>query len=98
MKVSAHCLIKRNGEVVQFVSFMDRAWHAGQSSFAGRDKCNDYSIGIELEGSDFAAYSEEQYQALAELSQQIMQRYPDITPSRITAINISPQVVRQIRG
>ena len=84
MKVSAHCLIRRDGEVVQFVSFLDRAWHAGLSSFAGRDKCNDYSIGIELEGSDFEAYSEEQYQALAELSRQIMQRYPDITPARIT--------------
>ena len=84
MRVSAHCLIRRDGEVVQFVSFLDRAWHAGLSSFAGRERCNDYSIGIELEGSDFVAYTEEQYQALAELSQQITQRFPDIIPSRIT--------------
>lgn len=69
MGVSAHCLIKRDGEIVQFVSFLDRAWHAGQSSFAGRDRCNDYSIGIELEGTEFVAYTEEQYQSLARLTQ-----------------------------
>ncbi len=84
MGVSAHCLIRRDGEVVQFVSFLERAWHAGKSSFAGREKCNDYSIGIELEGSDFVAYSAEQYQALATLTQHLMAHYPQITEPRIT--------------
>ncbi|WP_065676625.1 1,6-anhydro-N-acetylmuramyl-L-alanine amidase AmpD [Vibrio celticus] len=84
MGVSAHCLIRRDGEVVQFVSFLDRAWHAGHSSFAGRDRCNDYSIGIELEGSDFVAYSEQQYQALAQLTETIVSTFPQITTERIT--------------
>lgn len=84
MKVSAHCLIRRDGEVVQFVSFLDRAWHAGVSSFAGRDKCNDYSIGIEMEGSDFVAYTEAQYQALAKLTQALRKQYPLISDDRIT--------------
>ncbi|MBY7910996.1 1,6-anhydro-N-acetylmuramyl-L-alanine amidase AmpD [Vibrio fluvialis] len=84
MGVSAHCLIRRDGEVVQFVPFSARAWHAGQSSFAGRARCNDYSIGIELEGTDFVAYTEAQYQALAALSDALMTHYPAITLSRIT--------------
>ncbi|MDC5804081.1 1,6-anhydro-N-acetylmuramyl-L-alanine amidase AmpD [Vibrio europaeus] len=84
MGVSAHCLIRRDGEVVQFVPFTARAWHAGVSSFAGRDKCNDYSIGIELEGSDFVAYTDEQYQALTELTKLIQVSYPKITLPRIT--------------
>ncbi len=84
MKVSAHCLIKRTGEVVQFVSFDDRAWHAGQSSFAGVERCNDYSIGIELEGTDFTAYTDQQYNALSSISQQILERYPEIDLKRIT--------------
>ncbi|TDE23086.1 1,6-anhydro-N-acetylmuramyl-L-alanine amidase AmpD [Vibrio owensii] len=84
MGVSAHCLIKRDGEIVQFVSFLDRAWHAGQSSFAGRERCNDYSIGIELEGTEFVAYTEEQYQSLTALTQAVMHSYPKITLPRIT--------------
>lgn len=84
MGVSAHCLIRRDGEVVQFVSFLDRAWHAGASSFAGRERCNDYSIGIEMEGSDYVAYTDEQYQALTTLTQDLMIHYPQITPARIT--------------
>lgn len=84
MGVSAHCLIRRDGEVVQFVPFTARAWHAGVSSFAGRDKCNDYSIGIELEGSDYVAYTDAQYQALTELTKQIQVSYPKITLPRIT--------------
>ena len=82
--VSAHCLIRRDGEVVQFVSFLDRAWHAGQSSFAGRERCNDYSIGIELEGSDFVAYTEQQYHALTELTETLVSSFPQITNERIT--------------
>ncbi|ATC56645.1 1,6-anhydro-N-acetylmuramyl-L-alanine amidase AmpD [Vibrio anguillarum] len=84
MRVSAHCLIRREGEVVQFVPFNARAWHAGQSSFAGRAKCNDYSIGIELEGSDETAYTPAQYQALATLTCALQRRYPFITNQRIT--------------
>ncbi|MFV8460383.1 1,6-anhydro-N-acetylmuramyl-L-alanine amidase AmpD [Vibrio campbellii] len=84
MGVSAHCLIRRDGEVVQFVSFLDRAWHAGQSSFAGRERCNDYSIGIELEGSDFVAYTEQQYHALTELTETLVSSFPQITNERIT--------------
>ncbi len=84
MRVSAHCVIRRDGEVVQFVPFHLRAWHAGVSSFAGRAKCNDYSIGIELEGSDFVPYTDAQYQALTELTQALMERYPHITLPRIT--------------
>ena len=84
MGVSAHCLIRRDGEVVQFVPFSSRAWHAGVSSFAGRDKCNDYSIGIELEGCDNLAYTDAQYLALTELTKQIQQQYSLITLPRIT--------------
>ncbi len=84
MRVSAHCLIRRDGEIVQFVSFLERAWHAGQSSFAGRERCNDYSIGIEMEGTDFDAYTPQQYRALTALSQQLMMAYPEITVPRIT--------------
>ena len=84
MGVSAHCLIRRDGEVVQFVPFSARAWHAGASSFAGREKCNDYSIGIELEGSDYVAYTDEQYQALQRLTLAIKSAYPAITTPRIT--------------
>lgn len=84
LRVSAHCLIRRNGEVVQFVPFDARAWHAGVSSFAGRDKCNDYSIGIELEGSDYVAYTDEQYLSLQRLTNALTRHYPQITPSRIT--------------
>ncbi len=84
MRVSAHCLIKRDGEVVQFVPFAKRAWHAGVSCFAGREKCNDYSIGIELEGTDSLAYSEAQYLALAELTRYLLSTYTQLTPLRIT--------------
>jgi AmpD protein len=84
MQVSAHCLIRRDGEVIQFVSFADRAWHAGVSSFAGRARCNDYSIGIELEGTEYTAYTDHQYAALAEVTKAIQQRYPLIVDARIT--------------
>ncbi|AZL85737.1 1,6-anhydro-N-acetylmuramyl-L-alanine amidase AmpD [Aliivibrio salmonicida] len=83
-KVSAHCLIRRDGRVIQFVPFNSRAWHAGASSFAGRSKCNDYSIGIELEGTDSVAYTEEQYQSLASLTKVIQQHYPLVKDDRIT--------------
>ncbi|SHO56089.1 1,6-anhydro-N-acetylmuramyl-L-alanine amidase AmpD [Vibrio quintilis] len=84
MKVSAHCVITRDGEVLQFVSFQDRAWHAGISSFAGRERCNDYSIGIELEGTEFTAYTEAQYHSLTLLTRTLLQHFPQITSQRIT--------------
>ncbi|MGF1696663.1 1,6-anhydro-N-acetylmuramyl-L-alanine amidase AmpD [Vibrio lamellibrachiae] len=84
MRVSAHCLIDRQGKVIQFVPFTKRAWHAGLSSFAGRARCNDYSIGIELEGDDFSAYTQLQYQSLSQLTSALMLQYPQISPERIT--------------
>ncbi len=91
LQVSAHCVIRRDGTVEQYVPFAKRAWHAGLSSFNGVDACNDYSIGIELEGTDKSAYTEAQYQALAKLTLEIKQRYPAITADRITGhSNISP--------
>lgn len=84
MKVSSHLLIRRDGSVLQFVNLLDRAWHAGRSSFHGEDECNDFSIGIELEGTDETPYSDEQYNQLSELSELIMEAWPDITPQRIT--------------
>lgn len=83
-RVSAHCLIRRSGDIIQFVPFDCRAWHAGVSQFAGRDKCNDYSIGIELEGTDTLPYTQAQYETLTALTRVICHRYPDINPSRIT--------------
>lgn len=84
MQVSAHCLVKRTGEVVQFVSFNQRAWHAGVSSFEGREQCNDFSIGIELEGTDDLPYTDAQYQTLVAVTHAIMSTYPNITPARVT--------------
>jgi len=84
LTVSAHALIRRNGETIQYVPFQQRAWHAGKSNFEGRERCNDFSIGIELEGSDDQPFESIQYQQLGRLSQAVMQAYPDITPERIT--------------
>lgn len=84
LEVSAHCLIRRDGEVVQYVSFLDRAWHAGRSQFDGRENCNDFSIGIELEGTDDSGYSAAQYQQLAAVTRVIQQIYPAVTAERIT--------------
>lgn len=83
LKVSAHCLIRRDGELVQYVPFGARAWHAGVSSWEGREACNDFSIGIELEGTDEAPYSDAQYKVLAGLSRAISRHYPSITAERI---------------
>ncbi|GAL06499.1 N-acetylmuramoyl-L-alanine amidase AmpD [Photobacterium aphoticum] len=83
-RVSAHCLIRRNGDIIQFVPFNARAWHAGISQFAGRDKCNDYSIGIELEGTDTLPYTSAQYETLSVLSRVLMSHYPRIDSRRIT--------------
>lgn len=83
LTVSAHVLIRRDGEVVQYVPFTKRAWHAGASSFCGRERCNDFSIGIELEGTDEVPYEPVQYRRLAELTQLLMAAFPAITPEHI---------------
>lgn len=84
MRVSAHFLIERDGAITQFVSCDQRAWHAGASSYAGRADCNDFSIGIELEGTDQTAYTDAQYCALSELTKALQIAYPAITPYRVT--------------
>jgi AmpD protein len=84
LRVSAHLLIRRDGELIQYVPLAQRAWHAGQSEFEGRGACNDFSIGIELEGTDDTPYSDAQYETLAQITRRIMQAYPAITPERIT--------------
>lgn len=76
LRVSAHFVIQRDGQLLQFVSANDRAWHAGVSSFQGRERCNDFSIGIELEGTDFEPFTALQYQVLASLSAALLRRYP----------------------
>ena len=83
MKVSSHVLIKRSGEVIQFVSFNERAWHAGQSNYQGRECCNDFSIGIEMEGTDSEAFEESQYLQLGKLIKALQFTYPAIA-DRIT--------------
>lgn len=83
MQVSSHVLIRRDGQCVQFVNLLDRAWHAGRSVFAGRAECNDYAIGIELEGTDHEPYTRAQYEALADLTVLIMAAWPAITRERI---------------
>ena len=83
LRVSAHFLVDRNGEVTQFVPTIDRAWHAGVSCFEDRDACNDFSIGIEMEGTDDQPYTDDQYQTLAELTAALMQRHKGITLERI---------------
>lgn len=83
LRVSAHLLIDRRGVMTQFVSFLDRAWHAGVSCFEGRERCNDFSIGIELEGTDTQPYTDRQYAVLAAVAVALMRAYPVITPARI---------------
>ncbi len=83
LKVSAHCLIERNGHLIQFVSFKDRAWHAGDSCWQDRDNCNDFSIGIELEGNDDEAYTDAQYDQLAALVIALRKQYPAISAKSI---------------
>ena len=84
LEVSAHLLIDRSGEITQFVPFDKRAWHAGASCYAGRDNCNDFSIGIELEGTDDLPYTPAQYKQLIRVSEALMETYPAITKERIT--------------
>ena len=83
LRVSSHLLVRRNGELIQYVDLQRRAWHAGASSFEGREGCNDFSIGIELEGDDQVPYETAQYQVLAQTVRTILRAYVRITPSRI---------------
>ncbi len=83
MQVSSHLLVRRDGELIQFVPFERRAWHAGLSQFRGRSCCNDYSIGIELEGTDDTPYTDEQYKQLVAVIQAIIATYPKISARRI---------------
>ncbi len=84
LRVSAHLLIRRDGELVQYVPFQRRAWHAGESVYAGRYRCNDFSIGIELEGADHLPYDDRQYPPLAAVIRALWEAYPTITPHRLT--------------
>lgn len=83
LRVSAHLLIRRTGEIIQFVPFIKRAWHAGESSFQEKTRCNDFSVGIELEGTDEIPYEAAQYQALGIVIPLLMRAYPAITRERI---------------
>ena len=90
-QVSAHLLIERGGGLSQFVPFDQAAWHAGESCFGGRARCNDFSIGVELEGTDEHPYEARQYECLAAVAGALMRAYPLITPARITShANIAP--------
>jgi AmpD protein len=92
LRVSSHFLVRRDGTPIQFVSCLARAWHAGESVWAGRQRCNDFSIGIELEGTDDTPFEDAQYMTLAALAAAIHRRYPiadvvghsDIAPGRKT--------------
>lgn len=90
LKVSSHVLIKRTGQIVQFVPFHERAWHAGQSNYQGRERCNDFSIGIELEGTDSDDFEDTQYLQLALLVSALQQTYPALTGNITGHSNISP--------
>ncbi len=83
LEVSAHLLVRRDGSVVQFVPFTERAWHAGESFFRGRRRCNDFSIGIELEGEDETAYADAQYDVLRDVLTAIFAAYPAISAREV---------------
>lgn len=91
LQVSAHLLIRRDGSMIQYVPFDKRAWHAGLSCFSGEENCNDFAIGIELEGTDDVPYEAIQYQRLAEVTRSLMATYPALVEDRITGhSDISP--------
>lgn len=83
LKVSSHLVIRRDGEPVQYVPFHERAWHAGKSNYQGRERCNDFSIGIELEGTDEIAYEPAQYRVLSAVVRALCEAYPSLSLSRI---------------
>ncbi|MCX7096650.1 MAG: 1,6-anhydro-N-acetylmuramyl-L-alanine amidase AmpD [Methylococcales bacterium] len=84
LRVSAHLLIKRDGQCVQYVAFDKRAWHAGKSLYQGRERCNDFSIGIELEGTETIAYTDAQYSQLAQVIDTLLKTYPKLSKHTIT--------------
>ncbi|MCL4162998.1 UNVERIFIED_CONTAM: hypothetical protein GTU68_032713 [Idotea baltica] len=84
LRVSSHLLIRRDGELVQYVPFNKRAWHAGVSEYQGRDVCNDFSIGIEMEGSDFDAFTDDQYITLETTIKTLLETYPSLSATAIT--------------
>jgi len=84
LTVSAHLLIKRDGSCVQYVPFDKRAWHAGKSTYQGRERCNDFSIGIELEGTESVDYTDRQYEQLAGVIRSLLEAYPKLSTQRIT--------------
>ncbi|MCL4140877.1 UNVERIFIED_CONTAM: hypothetical protein GTU68_005314 [Idotea baltica] len=89
--VSAHVLIRREGEIIQYVPFQQRAWHAGKSNWNGRERCNDFTIGIELEGCDDRYFEMQQYQCLADVILTLCQHYPLISKAQIKGhCHISP--------
>lgn len=92
LKVSAHLLIRRDGEIVQYVPFNKRAWHAGVSCYQGREKCNDFSIGIELEGTESITYTDAQYDALNAVIDVLLVSYPSLSRQHITGhSDIAPE-------
>jgi len=82
-RVSAHALIRRDGQIVQYVPFGARAWHAGESAYRGRPACNDFSIGVELEGTDDTPYTDSQYRALAALAAALLAAYAALSEQHI---------------
>lgn len=83
LRVSAHLCIRRDGSMTQYVPFARRAWHAGVSSYGGRERCNDFSIGIELEGTDERPYTARQYARLAAVTRTLLEAYPRLQPAHI---------------
>lgn len=92
LQVSSHLLIRRNGELVQYVPFHKRAWHAGVSNYQGRERCNDFSVGIELEGADEVPYEAVQYNILARVIAVLEQTYPTLSRKRMVGhSDIAPE-------
>jgi AmpD protein len=91
LRVSSHLVVTRDGAVTQYVKFTDRAWHAGKSAYRGRTACNDFSVGVELEGTDTLPYEPAQYAALAQIVAALCEAYPGLSPERMTGhSDISP--------
>jgi AmpD protein len=92
LKVSAHLFIRRDGQIVQYVAFDKRAWHAGVSEYRGRGRCNDFSVGIELEGTDGGAFDDRQYSALSAAIATLLRHYPGLSRQRIAGhSDIAPE-------
>jgi len=87
LRVSSHVVVKRDGAVTQYVKFTERAWHAGKSIYRGREACNDFSVGVELEGTDTLPYEAAQYAALAEVVAALCAAYPRLSPDRLVGHN-----------